>query len=90
MKRGRPRALCTDCISASRLEAQKQAVQAERGTLIKENKTKKQLLEELERDLKEMLSKSDAIWQRFEGPKSESQSAAVSQAADTPQAGEGT
>ena len=65
-------------------------MQAERGTLIKENKTKKQLLEELERDLKEMLSKSDAIWQRFEGPKSELESAAVSQSADTPQAGEGT
>ena len=65
----------------NRLEAEKQSIQAERSSLIKENKEKKQRLEELERDLKEMLSKSDAISQRFESAKEEADAVAVVTAA---------
>lgn len=71
-----------------RLEAEKQSIQAERGSLIKENKEKKQRLEKLEADLKEMLTNSDAIWQQFEEPKAEVESGTVSQSADTPRPGE--
>ena len=53
-------------------------MQAERGSLIKENKEKKQRLEGLESDLKEMLSKSDAISQHFEAAELEDSKVAVS------------
>ncbi|UZJ53041.1 hypothetical protein CBS101457_002361 [Exobasidium rhododendri] len=64
-----------------RLEAEKQLIQAERGSLIKENKVKKQRLERLEADLKEILVKSDAIGQHFEELKSEVNSDSVSPSA---------
>lgn len=74
--------------SFTRLEAEKQSIQANRSSLIKENKEKKLKLEELERDLKEMLTKSDAIWRRFQEPDEEVEGEVIS-TQDTPLATDG-
>lgn len=49
-----------------RLEEEKQQLQAKRATLMKDNRKKKQRLEGLESDLKEMLSRSIQVRNRFE------------------------
>lgn len=70
------------------MEGEKQSIQADRSSLIKENKEKKQRLEELERDLKEMLTKSEAIWQRFQEPEEDVEAEIIS-TQDTPLATDG-
>ena len=56
-----------------RLEEEKQRLQANRTALMKENRKKKQRLEGLESDLKEMLSRSIQVRNRFEEANREEQ-----------------
>ena len=60
-----------------RLEEEKQELQKKRTALMKENRTKKQRLEGLESDLKEMLSRSIQVRNRFEEANREEQQATV-------------
>lgn len=56
-----------------RLEEEKQQLQSKRAALMKENRKKKQRLEGLESDLKEMLSRSIQVRNRFEEANREEQ-----------------